>query len=211
MPLLTEPWPWWLGALALSLVSFCFLAVARAGLGVSGSFMRVLFFGDARRAEEAERAMPDDTAALEAALLAATLEEFGDLAATGDSAPGDPASAKSPGLRAPHRRAPVSAHFVFLGSMMLGGLIASLVAGSFELRWSLGVEFEAVFGDGLASYAALVVGGVFVGFGTAMAGGCTSGHGLTGCSRAQGGSLAATSVFFGVGVLVSLLLQVVAA
>jgi uncharacterized membrane protein YedE/YeeE len=48
--------------------------------------------------------------------------------------------------------------------------------------------------------------GVLVGFGTRMASGCTSGHGLCGVSRLQPGSLLATAAFFGAGIVVSFLL-----
>ncbi|MBM4364109.1 MAG: YeeE/YedE family protein, partial [Deltaproteobacteria bacterium] len=69
-------------------------------------------------------------------------------------------------------------------------------------------EFVAAFGGGgAATLAALLGGELLVGFGTRMAGGCTSGHGLCGVSRAQPGSLIATATFFGGGIAVSLLLR----
>jgi uncharacterized protein len=43
--------------------------------------------------------------------------------------------------------------------------------------------------------AALVVGGLLVGYGTSMAGGCTSGHGVCGLARLSLRSLAATATF----------------
>jgi uncharacterized membrane protein YedE/YeeE len=52
----------------------------------------------------------------------------------------------------------------------------------------------------------LFVGGVLVGFGTRLAGGCSSGHGLSGCGRLRPVSILATAVFFGAAVLVSFLL-----
>ena len=52
----------------------------------------------------------------------------------------------------------------------------------------------------------LFAGGVLVGFGTRLAGGCSSGHGLSGCGRLQPVSLVATAVFFGAAVAVSFLL-----
>jgi uncharacterized membrane protein YedE/YeeE len=52
-----------------------------------------------------------------------------------------------------------------------------------------------------AGVALLVLGGALVGFGTRMAGGCTSGHGMCGVSRLQKGSLLATVAFFGTGVV----------
>jgi uncharacterized membrane protein YedE/YeeE len=55
-------------------------------------------------------------------------------------------------------------------------------------------------------FAVLFVGGILVGFGTRLAGGCSSGHGLSGCGRLQPVSIVATAVFFGTAVLVSFLL-----
>ncbi|HEX8971593.1 YeeE/YedE family protein [Oryzihumus sp.] len=46
--------------------------------------------------------------------------------------------------------------------------------------------------------------GVAIGYGARWAGGCTSGHGLSGCSVGSPESLAATGTFFGVAVLVTL-------
>jgi uncharacterized membrane protein YedE/YeeE len=51
-----------------------------------------------------------------------------------------------------------------------------------------------------------LVGGLLIGFGTRMAGGCTSGHGLCGVSQFQPGSFVATIGFFGMGVVVSFLI-----
>ncbi len=53
----------------------------------------------------------------------------------------------------------------------------------------------------LASPAAILVGGLLVGFGTRLGSGCTSGHGLCGLARLSRRSVAATAVFFGVAML----------
>ncbi len=49
------------------------------------------------------------------------------------------------------------------------------------------------------STAALVAAGFLVGFGTRLANGCTSGHGLCGVSRAAKRSVAATATFLATG------------
>ena len=48
--------------------------------------------------------------------------------------------------------------------------------------------------------ALLIVGGLIVGFGTAMGGGCTSGHGVCGISRFSLRSITATMVFLVAGI-----------
>jgi hypothetical protein len=46
----------------------------------------------------------------------------------------------------------------------------------------------------------VVLSGVLVGFGTRLANGCTSGHGLCGVSRLARRSILATMTFFAIGV-----------
>ncbi len=58
-----------------------------------------------------------------------------------------------------------------------------------------------------AARAALAVGGLLVGIGTSVSGGCSTGHGLSGCSRLQPAGVAATATFFATAVAASLLLD----
>lgn len=51
-----------------------------------------------------------------------------------------------------------------------------------------------------------VAGGLLVGFGTRLSGGCTSGHGVCGVGRLSTRSIVAMAVFTGVGMLVRILL-----
>jgi uncharacterized membrane protein YedE/YeeE len=52
-----------------------------------------------------------------------------------------------------------------------------------------------------ASLAVVAIGGLLVGFGTRMGGGCTSGHGVCGVARLSARSLVATAVFMVVAIL----------
>jgi len=52
----------------------------------------------------------------------------------------------------------------------------------------------------------LVLGGLFVGYGTRLAGGCTSGHGICGLASLKGASLLATLTFMATGFLTANLL-----
>ncbi len=103
---------------------------------------------------------------------------------------------------------PVSVHLVFLGGLALGGLVAALVNDRFAVTaLELGPSFARLFGSSpLVTAAVVTVGGVLVGFGTRLARGCTSGHGLSGVARLERGSVVATIAFFGTGTLVSLAL-----
>lgn len=53
----------------------------------------------------------------------------------------------------------------------------------------------------------LIAGGLLVGFGTRLGGGCTSGHGVCGMTRLSPRSIAATGVFMAVGVLTATLIR----
>lgn len=55
----------------------------------------------------------------------------------------------------------------------------------------------------LPGFAAIVVGGFLVGFGARWAGGCTSGHGITGLATLQPASLIAVTGFFAGGLFVT--------
>jgi len=107
---------------------------------------------------------------------------------------------------------PLGESFVFLGALAVGGLLAALVSGGVHpaLVASPGAAFTRLFGGSPASVIGVcAVGGAFVGFGTRMGTGCTSGHGLCGVARFEKGSLLATAAFFGTGALVSLALGAV--
>lgn len=72
---------------------------------------------------------------------------------------------------------------LFLLGLILGTLAYTLIKpGDIELAFS-------------ASYPVIVLGGLLVGFGTRLGGGCTSGHGVCGISRLSKRSLTATGVF----------------
>jgi hypothetical protein len=189
----THYWPWWLGGAALAAIAIGYWLALGKLLGVSGSFAVAL---------DPDTAPEPDGAALAAAMLAATREEFGD-DAVADAAP--PPSGAS-GLFAPTRLR-WSAQVTLLIAIAVGGALGALSRGAWHLRADLGPDFARVVGSGWRGWLCLAAGGVLVGFGTQMAGGCTSGHGLCGTSRLRPGSLLATASFFGAAVAVSLLLS----
>jgi uncharacterized membrane protein YedE/YeeE len=47
----------------------------------------------------------------------------------------------------------------------------------------------------MPAWTVVIIGGLFVGFGTRLAGGCTSGHGVCGIARLSPRSLVATAIF----------------
>lgn len=194
-------WPWWLGGLALAAVPVVHWVLLGRMMAVSGrytAFVNRLRFGNEKQAGAEQMSREE----MIAALRAATEAEFGSDAVAAEAAPGPASGRPTPA------RWSMASHVTFLGGLLLGGLASALLAGALSFHAGLrGGEFVALVGRShwLAPLL-LVGGGMLVGFGTRMAGGCTSGHGLCGVSRFQRGSLLATVAFFATGVVTSLLL-----
>jgi uncharacterized membrane protein YedE/YeeE len=197
-------WPWWVGGLALASAMVFHWVLVRRMMGVSGRFTSLV--NRARSGEEPGGGDSEemDAASLVAAMRAATAMQFG--AGAVEEATALPADMT--GLPALTKAQPASAHLVFLVGLVLGGLLSAALAGHVGLVAGItSVSFARLtHGSPAAGVLLLFTGGMLVGFGTRMAGGCTSGHGMCGVSRFQSGSLLATAAFFGTGVVVSLLL-----
>lgn len=197
-------WPWWLGAIGFAAVAVLHLVVLRRPLGVSG-LLRTAISPSKRREERDADDIDDDD--LQRALEEATRRAFAGtpLPVVADS---DATTAAAP---AP---LPWSRAVLFLGGIGGGGALAALLQGDGTIEVLPHGLYQRVFGgDGggivsvVGPVVALTVGGVLVGFGTAMGGGCTSGHGLVGVARLQVPSIVATACFFGVGIVLSLLMK----
>ena len=89
----------------------------------------------------------------------------------------------------------------FLAGLVLGGFLSALLAGGWSPFWDLG-RFDAAIGLGPAGKLAWMFGGgTLIGFGTRLAGGCTSGHGIFGVSNLERASLESTLAFIAAGML----------
>ena len=84
---------------------------------------------------------------------------------------------------------------------VVGIAIGSFLANSFLS--SEPVEFLPDSFNSISGAIRLVVGGILIGFGTRYAGGCTSGHSITGISNLNWPSLVATVCFFAGGLAVT--------
>jgi uncharacterized membrane protein YedE/YeeE len=94
----------------------------------------------------------------------------------------------------------------FLGGLLLGGFLSATLSGGWTPTWSLGM-FDSVIRLGPAGKLAwMFVGGLFIGFGTRLANGCTSGHGIFGLSNFELPSLVATLSFMAGGILTTQLI-----
>lgn len=87
-----------------------------------------------------------------------------------------------------------------LAGLVLGGALSALLGGGWEPIWALGI-FDRAVGLGHAGKMAwMFVGGLFIGFGTRLAGGCTSGHGIFGLANFELPSLVSTLSFMAAGI-----------
>lgn len=109
-------------------------------------------------------------------------------------------------LRAPYlQRAEITGssawRLPFLAGLVAGGFLSAWLSGGWAPIWSLG-RFDAAIGWGPAGKLAwMFVGGLFIGVGTRMAGGCTSGHGIFGISNFEGPSVISTLAFMTAGIV----------
>jgi uncharacterized membrane protein YedE/YeeE len=89
----------------------------------------------------------------------------------------------------------------FVAGLVVGGFVSAVLGGGWTPTWSLGM-FDRVIGFGpVGKLVWMFVGGLFIGFGTRLAGGCTSGHGIFGLSNLELPSLVTTLSFMAGGIV----------
>jgi uncharacterized membrane protein YedE/YeeE len=89
----------------------------------------------------------------------------------------------------------------FLAGLVLGGFVSAAAGGGWSPTWALGM-LDTTVGLGHAGKLAwMFVGGVFVGFGTRLANGCTSGHGIFGNANFELPSMVASACFMASGIV----------
>ena len=80
-------------------------------------------------------------------------------------------------------------NILFLIGLVIGPILYSLFANS---------DIKITISN---SFILLIIAGLLVGIGTRISGGCTSGHGISGCGRFSLRSIVATITFMIVGIL----------
>jgi uncharacterized membrane protein YedE/YeeE len=94
----------------------------------------------------------------------------------------------------------------FLAGLLLAGFVSALLSGGWTPTWELG-RFDEVIGWGPGGKVAwMFLGGVLIGFGTRLAGGCTSGHGIFGMSNLELPSIISTVSFMAAGIVTTQLI-----
>jgi len=116
--------------------------------------------------------------------------------------------AKSHGKYAKHAANPLNYSFVFVIAMMAGAAISSyLRKGVKPEERNVPEIWKANFGDSTAKrFAAAFIGGFIVVFGARLAGGCTSGHMMSGLMQTSISGYMFTLGAFGAGIPVAMMM-----
>lgn len=93
----------------------------------------------------------------------------------------------------------------FLAGIVLGGFVSALLSGGVEPGFSAGL-YDLVASSLPAKAILFTVGGVLLGYGARVAGGCTSGHSIVGVAQLAPSSIIATLSFMATGFAVTNLL-----
>jgi len=96
--------------------------------------------------------------------------------------------------------------FMLVIGIFIGAAISSIWSGTFSIE-SIPYLWGDTYGQSaVLRYTLAVFGGILIGFGARFAGGCTSGHSISGTSQLAVGSWVATIFFFIGGIVATLLL-----
>jgi uncharacterized protein len=97
----------------------------------------------------------------------------------------------------------------FLIGVILGGTVFAVLAGGPDFH-GYGWLTRNLHGSAKPLIAPiLVISGVLIGYGAKLAGGCTSGNGLSGTALLSPASLAATATFFGTAIVVTFITRAI--
>ena len=195
-----EYWEWWIGALALGFFAVFFSLFTGKPLGVSGSWLSIARRKDDAILKASSKALEADPEQVKSDLMAMTMAEFGEdvLTDTPQRREGEANAVVTDTAKLKQDYTPWTVHVIFLVTMFFGSYLATLyTTGDFSLSIELSSLHSKIFENTGEAWLALLFGGMMVGFGTQMAGGCTSGHGLSGCAQLVPASLLSTVVFMG--------------
>ncbi len=96
--------------------------------------------------------------------------------------------------------------WMLVAGLIAGAYLSSAISGDFQVLWVPDV-WRAGAGDGkLLRWIVALAGGILIGFGSRWAGGCTSGHGISGTLQLALSSWIAAVCFFIGGIATAMLL-----
>ena len=96
--------------------------------------------------------------------------------------------------------------FMLVLGIIIGAFISAKLSGQFEFNW-IPSKWEATVSDTVfIRWITALIGGIFLGFGARWAGGCTSGHGISGMLQLAVSSWLAVICFFIGGIATAMLI-----
>jgi len=90
--------------------------------------------------------------------------------------------------------------------VIIGSFLSSNLSGRFVWQWVPGFWSETIGAGQFARWLPALVGGIIMGFGARWAGGCTSGHGISGTLQLAVSSWLAALCFFAGGIVSAMLI-----
>jgi hypothetical protein len=103
-------------------------------------------------------------------------------------------------------RPTVDWQLMLVAGMVVGALVSSLLSGDFSWQW-IPAQWASAFGtNALLRVVVALLGGALLGFGARWAGGCTSGHGISGTMQLAISSWISAICFFVGGIIMAQLL-----
>jgi uncharacterized membrane protein YedE/YeeE len=88
----------------------------------------------------------------------------------------------------------------------LGAFFSAMISGQFHLSWVPSLWAKAFGNNFLVRFSGALIGGILMGIGARWAGGCTSGHGISGTMQLAVSSWLAALCFFVSGVTTAMLI-----
>jgi len=90
--------------------------------------------------------------------------------------------------------------------VVIGAFLSAILSGSFRFSW-VPSKFTEAFGSLVCvRFIVALIGGIIMGFGARWAGGCTSGHGISGTLQLAISSWIAAACFFIGGIVTAMLI-----
>lgn len=93
--------------------------------------------------------------------------------------------------------------WMLVAGVVIGSLISALLSSDFRWQWVPSIWASAFGNDPALRAIAALVGGICLGFGARWAGGCTSGHGISGTLQLALSSWISAIFFFIGGILMA--------
>jgi hypothetical protein len=96
--------------------------------------------------------------------------------------------------------------FMIVPGIVIGAFLSAVLSGTFLFAWVPGLWEASFGGDPVPRVAAALAGGILLGIGARWAGGCTSGHGISGTAQLSVASVLSAACFFAGGIATAIVL-----